>query len=184
MIQIKAIQIIALGNEIMSDDGAGPFLLKNLKKVNWPCHVTFHDAGISSFECVQLLKSDEPIFILDTLSTGRPPGTVIKINAALLELTLNSFSLHDLHLLHLARNFCPHRLEQIFIYGIEPLSLQPGIKLSRPVRQGLILLRRIVILDILRYCNAGLTKISLSQKAPYPNKFISQNSPPSKIPLP
>ncbi|MBS3897840.1 MAG: hydrogenase maturation protease [Dethiobacter sp.] len=156
MMRIKAIQLVALGNPIMSDDGAGPFLLNQLKKANWPCRVTFSNAGITSFDYIQLLKKDERIFILDTLRTGRPPGTVVKLRATQLELTLNCFSLHDLHLLHLARSFYPHRLKQIFIYGIEPLSLQPGTSLSRPVRQCLPLLRRIIILDIFRNCNATL----------------------------
>lgn len=154
MILIKAIQLVALGNPIMSDDGAGPFLLEKLKKIDWPCRVTFHNTGITSFDYLQLLKKDELTFILDTLRTGRPPGTVVKLSATQLELTLNSFSLHDLHLLHLARSFYPHRLQQIYIYGIEPLTLQPGASLSRPVRQGLPLLRRIVTLDIFRLNNA------------------------------
>jgi len=134
----------------MSDDGAGPYLLKKLAKENWPCRVVFHNTGIASFDYLQLLKKNDTIFIFDTLRTGRPPGTVVKLSAMQLELTLSSFSLHDLHLLHLARYFYPHRLEQIFIYGIEPLSLRPGTRLSLPVRQGLPLLRRIVTLDIFR----------------------------------
>lgn len=164
MIRIKAIQLVALGNPIMSDDGAGPFLLNKLKKINWPCRVTFHNTGITSFDYLQLLKNDEPTFILDTVRTGRPPGTIVKLSATQLELTLNSFSLHDLHLLHLARSFYPHRLQQIFIYGIEPLSLQPGTRLSRPVKLGLPLLRRIVTQDIFRIHHATIQAKKLNFK--------------------
>jgi len=148
---MKTIRLVALGNPVMSDDGAGPFLLKQLEKANWPCRVAFHNTGTASLDYLQLLKKNDFIFILDALCTGRPPGTVVKLAATQLRLTLSSFSLHNLHLLHLAQGFYPHRLKQIMIYGIEPLSLEPGTKLSHPVRQGLPLLNRIVTLDIMRF---------------------------------
>jgi len=157
---MKTIHLVALGNTVMSDDGAGPFLLKQLEKVNWPCRVAFHNTGTASLAYLQLLKTNGFIFTLDALCTGRPPGTVVKLTATQLRLTLSSFSLHNLHLLHLAQSFYPHRLNQIIIYGIEPLSLAPGTRLSLPVRLGLPLLKRIVTLDII-----GLTAKHATGKA-------------------
>lgn len=148
---MKAIHLVALGNPVMSDDGAGPILTEQLKKIKWQYRLHVHNTGTASLGYRSLLEDNNGfIYLIDALQTGRPPGTVVKLNAGQLRLDNEMYSLHDMHFLHLARRFYPHRLPDIRIYGIEPHSLVPGTNLSEPVRRGLPLLARVLVLDILR----------------------------------
>jgi hydrogenase maturation protease len=153
---MKPIQVVALGNRIMADDGAGPRVLDMLQGIRWPAGVHFYNAETAGLGQLSLLRRDGLILLVDALRSGRPPGTVIRISPHSLELLSDTFSLHDLHLLHLAKRFFPARLQDFRIYGIEPSSLSPGTGLSKQVTCGLPLLAYLLAKDIIRYAGSGV----------------------------
>lgn len=138
------IRLVALGNPVMSDDGAGPAILNTLRKNHWPLPVEYYSAGTASLSLWQLLREPGAIFVIDALKGGYKPGTVYHLRCRSLSLSHTAFSLHDMHFLHLASRFFPHRLTDIHVFAVEPYSLEPGLSLSVPVTRALPLLQRVV----------------------------------------
>ncbi|MDW7651023.1 MAG: hydrogenase maturation protease [Bacillota bacterium] len=149
---MNPIHLVAMGNPVMSDDGAGPLVLEALAVKKWPAPVIFHNTGTVSLAYSAMLREPGRIIIVDALCGGRPPGTVSRTRADSLCLRSDTaFSLHDLHLLHLTARFYPHRLTDIQVFGIEPLNLNPGLTPSAAVSRTLPLLTRAVSRQIMRY---------------------------------
>ena len=74
------IKLLAIGNRLMTDDAvalevAGR-LSKRLKKMN--IDVVFGDTGCMS--CLLLQEVDEFVIILDAMSTGAEPGSILMLN--------------------------------------------------------------------------------------------------------
>lgn len=146
----KPLVLAALGNTVMSDDGLGPRVLEFLKTKTWPRPVRFLCAGTSSLSLVELLKSDSRMILIDAVYGGYKPGTVYRLRADRLFLSQDVYSLHDLHLLHLASRFYPARLKELTILAMEPACLRPGLSLSAAVGTALPLLVRLATLEIIK----------------------------------
>jgi hydrogenase maturation protease len=150
-----AIHVVALGNRAMSDDGAGPLAVDWLQSRCRRPGVFYHNPGEGSPGHYGLLAGTDHIWVVDSLRSGHPPGTVVRLRASALDLCAAAFSLHDIHLLHLAQRFFPHRLRDMRIYGIEPADLTHGLHLSPPVARGLPLLARRVARDLFLFTRPG-----------------------------
>jgi hydrogenase maturation protease len=133
---MRELQVVALGNEMMSDDGIGPHTLSMLRQADWPPPVRFHSLRIGSLAAVNLLRRPGRLLLLDALQGGQRPGTVYRLCAGRLLLT-EALSLHELHLLHLAARFFPVRLRDITVLGLEPAAVSPGAIFSPEVRAAL-----------------------------------------------
>lgn len=152
---MDTIHLLALGNPLMRDDAAGAETLKLFRKKQWPCPVEIHQTGTDSLSYTFLLTAPGKIIVTDALRFGQKPGTVCRIRADRLMLQRhNSFSLHDMHFLHMAASFFPQRLNHILVYGIEPANLSPGMALSPQVRAVLPLVARLITREILRHGNS------------------------------
>jgi len=140
----------------MSDDGAGPAALSLLRRQLLPHAVSLHNLESSSINTLELLKADGPLILLDALRGGSRVGTVYRLPAFRLGLdSLHSFSLHELHLLHLAARFFPRRLRQISVLGVEPAYIGPGTVLSREVTLVLPLLVLLANREVYRLSKLG-----------------------------
>lgn len=144
------LHVVALGNPAMSDDGLGPLALRVLQKKPWPRSVHFHCPDVSSLSCLELLQKPHPLLLLDALQGGYSAGTVFRLCAQHLSLNSDAFSLHELHLLHLAARFYPGRLREIIILGVEPARLAPGLELSPEVKAAFPLFLHVALLEISR----------------------------------
>ncbi|MBS4031376.1 MAG: hydrogenase maturation protease [Clostridiales bacterium] len=135
----------------MSDDGLGPYILKQLKKMPQIRGVSYYNAATDSLSCFQLLKDTGKILIVDALHGGYSPGTTYRIRANRLNLdSMHMFSLHEMHLLHLAARFFPERLREITVLAVEPENIEPGLSLSAMVQSAVPLLIRLIIQEISR----------------------------------
>ncbi|MBT9171916.1 MAG: hypothetical protein DDT21_00290 [Syntrophomonadaceae bacterium] len=148
------LQVAALGNELLSDDGIGPHTLSMLRQAAWPPQVRFHSLGIGSLSAVTLLRRPGCLLLLDALQGGQRPGTVYRLRAGRLLLT-EALSLHEMHLLHLAARFFPARLRDITVLGLEPAHLSPGVFFSPEVRAALPLYMRLASLEISSFLAEG-----------------------------
>lgn len=132
------IAVVAIGNSVMGDDGAGPAALALLRRRPRPEGVSLQNLERHSLGALGLLRDNHPLILLDALLGGQLPGTVYRISASRLKLGFaSSLSLHELHLLHLAARFFPERLASITVLGVEPSRMVPGTGLSPAVRSAL-----------------------------------------------
>lgn len=74
------ILILALGNPLRGDDGAGPAILEELRKKNGlPKTVALLDGGIGGLETILLIQDYRHVILIDAAELGRTPGEWARI---------------------------------------------------------------------------------------------------------
>jgi hydrogenase maturation protease len=98
--QNKKILVLGLGNEILSDDGIGPRLVKSLShKIDDP-DVIFASAGCGGLELMEYIRGYKKAVLIDAIRTGTgEPGTVYSFSPSDFIETSNLSNLHDINFL-------------------------------------------------------------------------------------
>ena len=133
--------VLALGNPLRGDDGAGAAVIRSLEDSGrLPAAVSLLDGGTPGLETVLLLQGYRRVIIVDAAEMGLEPGawarfTPEKVVSGARDVslrgTLHYAGLAEALKLGEALGILP---PEIVIYGIQPLEVgwQPG--LSAPVR--------------------------------------------------
>jgi hydrogenase maturation protease len=96
----KKTLILGLGNEILSDDGIGPRLVKNLAQMFDDPNLQFKTACCGGLEIMEYLRSFEKAVFIDAIHTnGGIPGSVYYFNPSDFRETSNLSNLHDVNFL-------------------------------------------------------------------------------------
>jgi hydrogenase maturation protease len=69
---------MGLGNILMSDEGVGVHVLRELEKQRLPAGVECLDGGTGGFTLLGALQSAEHIILIDAAADGNPIGTVTR----------------------------------------------------------------------------------------------------------
>lgn len=148
----KRTAIIAIGNPLMGDDGAGIAALEMLREGELPEGVELIDMGTGGLSLLHLLAELEIAIILDAVDFGGTPGDVrvFQHSEARTTKELSSLSLHDcdvMEVLSLARRLgqCPDR---VVICAIQPAEMAPGTGLSPQVKGSLPLLAELSLEEL------------------------------------
>ena len=139
----KKVVVIGLGNVLLSDEGIGVHIVRQLsnRQDEFPL-VEFIDAGSAGMNLLHLIANRKKAIIIDCAkmgaSTGRltaEPGTMKRFTANEVQSVkkLIHFSLHEVDILkviNLSKQLgeCPG---EVVFFGVEPASLKPGQKLSK-----------------------------------------------------
>ena len=92
--------ILGLGNEILTDDGIGPKLVKDLGKASGLPDITFRTASLGGMEIIDLIRDHEHVIIIDAIRTKEGvPGTVYRLTPAHFRETLHVSNFHDISFL-------------------------------------------------------------------------------------
>jgi hydrogenase maturation protease len=96
----KKILVLGLGNEIMSDDGIGPRLIKDLTGMFDNPLLEFKTASCGGLEVMELLPGFETAVLIDAIHTrDGKPGDVYYFRPSDFRETSNLSNLHDLNFL-------------------------------------------------------------------------------------
>lgn len=97
---LKPLLILCLGNEIISDDGFGPEIARQLTlHSNLLEHTEVIFAPIAGFHLIDLLAGREKVLIIDTIRTGKAaPGTLYNFPACELAPSHNLTISHQISL--------------------------------------------------------------------------------------
>jgi hydrogenase maturation protease len=72
------ILVAGLGNVLMGDDGAGPWVIKYLEsRYRFPSHVVIMDLGTPGLNITSFVSGYDLIIFVDTVHGNGPPGTVL-----------------------------------------------------------------------------------------------------------
>jgi hydrogenase maturation protease len=130
------IVVIGLGNILLSDEGVGVHLVRQLsnQQIKFP-DVDFIEAGAAGMNLLHLIANRKKAIIIDCAKMGEKPGTIRRFTADQVVgvKKLTHFSLHEidiLQVLNLSKQLgeCP---AEVIFYGIEPDSFSPGQNLSQ-----------------------------------------------------
>ena len=132
--------VLALGNPLLGDEGVGLRALQALASAaDFPPSVELLDGGTAGLSLVPRLRSADRVLVLDAVSAGRPPGTVMRLDGVELgrersgKISTHQIGLEDI----LAASRLSDGPEEIVILGVEPASLSLGVGLSAPVESAI-----------------------------------------------
>ncbi len=128
--------VAGLGNLLLRDDGVGVQAVRLLQEEPLP-GVLLAEVGTQVLGALHLLEWADRVLALDALMAGGPPGTIYACRESDVAQEEVQASLHELGL-RAALQFLPQeRRPEVFILGMEPACLEPGLELSPPVAAAL-----------------------------------------------
>jgi hydrogenase maturation protease len=115
--------VLGLGNPILSDDGAGPAVARELESKLDPQTVTVAEASLGGLNLLDLIIGYDRVIIIDAIKTenGRP-GQVYRLTPGALTSTRYTASTHDVNLataLELGKKLGMALPREMVIYAIE-----------------------------------------------------------------
>lgn len=138
--------VIGLGNILMSDDGLGPAVIKQLKQQNWSSNISLLDCGTCPLAYLEQLSISQYIIVIDAIKNDKAAGTVQQFHLEetrnnALNTTTHSYSITQVIALAREINNFP---QEIICFGIEPANLDWGTEFSHSVREAMPqLIRRV-----------------------------------------
>ena len=133
--------LIGVGNILLSDEGVGIHIVRQLRDSDISKLVEIHEIGTSSFKLLNVIEGNSHVIIVDAVRMDEKPGTVKKIDLIIednIGLLPQFTSLHQLDListLKMAKGVIDLP-KKIVLIGIEPSSLEAGTELSKLVEEA------------------------------------------------
>ena len=136
-VEPKPVLVLAVGNQLLSDDGVGMVLLDELARGSWDARVEFVDGGTQGLALLGRLSGRQSLIVLDAMALGSTPGTVHTVRSPSLRQLNPTFaaSAHESTAIELLRfaALLGELPPEVVLIGIEPESLTTGIGLSPAV---------------------------------------------------
>ncbi len=94
------ILIHGIGNELLTDDGIGPKLVKRLKGILSKKNIDYETASIGGLEILEYLQGYHIVIFIDAIRTKDGiPGTVYELSPENFNTTIHLSSIHDVSFL-------------------------------------------------------------------------------------
>ncbi|NOY59858.1 MAG: hydrogenase maturation protease [Calditrichaeota bacterium] len=132
------IVVLGVGNELLSDEGVGIHVVKELQKMEVPPHVEVIEGGTDGFGLLNIITDTDRLIVIDSVKGGSPPGTLYKfdIEDAPNASDLFKTSVHQISILeviHLSELI--GKTPQTTVLGVEPGSIETEMSLTPDVQQ-------------------------------------------------
>lgn len=131
----KEVVVLGLGNPLMSDEGVGGHIIERfLAQADKYPFAEFIDAGTGGAAILHLIAGRKKAIFIDCARMGANPGAIKRFIPEEVKSIkrLAHQSLHEgdiLDIIRMSRQLEQHPKE-IVLFGIEPQSAGPGLKLS------------------------------------------------------
>jgi hydrogenase maturation protease len=130
--------IIAFGNSLVGDDGAGPAVARALAVQAPGSGFRIEDGGTDVLTLPTRWHGEGEVWIIDAVRAGAPPGTIHRLDHdTVLSLPQTTASLHHLSIPECLRwilhAFPEMRGVRFRLWGIEPTEVRTGAGLSPAV---------------------------------------------------
>lgn len=139
--RVPGILVLGIGNILLRDEGVGVRALERLMDMHClPPEVRTLDGGTMGLDLLPYLEETSSLLVLDAVQTGRPPGSLVRLEgdeipaALAIKLSVHQVGFHELLAASRFRGMLPSRL---VLWGIEPGSLDWGLDLSPAVAAAL-----------------------------------------------
>jgi hydrogenase maturation protease len=96
----EKVLVLGIGNDILTDDGIGPKLVGELRKMDFPADITFKTAAVGGLEILEMISGFPRVFLIDAIRTKNgKPGNVYFLSSEDFKETQNLTNLHDVSFL-------------------------------------------------------------------------------------
>lgn len=148
MTDAARVLVVGVGNVLHGDDGFGVAVAQRLAERELPAGVAVAETGIGGIHLVhELMAGYDALVVVDTVDRGRPPGTVMVIEADVIDVgpmpvEVRHDLLADMHLATPERALMVARAvgvlpERTIIIGCQPVEIETlGIGLTDPVTEA------------------------------------------------
>ncbi|MHB1347682.1 MAG: hydrogenase maturation protease [Candidatus Humimicrobiaceae bacterium] len=131
--------IIGLGNILLTDEGVGIHVLRELKRRNRIHNTEFVDLGTSSLDLEYFIRDDtQKMAVIDCIRTsGSEPGSIYRLTIDDLKKSKNAdYSLHQLEFIDSVNLISlMSRIPETVIFGIKPFEIESlSLNLSVPLQ--------------------------------------------------
>lgn len=94
------ILVLGIGNELLTDDGIGPMLVRDLAELNNNPDIRFETASTGGLDLMELMSGYEKVVLIDAFKSPKGiPGTVYYLRPDHFRETMHLSSLHDISFL-------------------------------------------------------------------------------------
>lgn len=136
----QPVLVIGIGTEFRGDDEAGLRVVRALQTADLPPSVTVVEMKGDGAALMELWKGTSQVILVDAITAGLPPGSVIRIDARRELVTANLFatSSHSFGVAQaLAISLALHELPLcVTLFGIQAGNLRMGSDLSAEVQKA------------------------------------------------
>jgi hydrogenase maturation protease len=136
----KTCLILGIGNLLLSDEGIGVHVIRELQQQDLPRNVELLDGGTGGFHLLGFFRDHEFLVIIDASLDGKPPGTVTVTQPRFANDFPRVLSSHDIGLRDLIESATLlGELPRMFLITVSIASDQAmGLELSPPVTAAII----------------------------------------------
>ncbi|GAB4300563.1 MAG: HyaD/HybD family hydrogenase maturation endopeptidase [Desulfuromonadia bacterium] len=152
--------VLGIGNTIMSDDGIGVRVVRELAtRFRFPPSVSILDGGTLGLDLLPHLEGIANLLIIDAVMTPDPPGTLIRLEGEEIpRVFATKLSPHQMGLQDLlaVSTLMGHTPASMVLLGAVPVELGMGTELSPPLQQSVEPLVAMALHELERF---GVTPI-------------------------
>lgn len=131
-----ALHLVGVGNPMRNDDGVGLRIIRELAK-RYPAtsnHFVIHSPNKRAESTISAIDYEkDKALIVDAVEFNSRPGSIVF--TTLSDSRYGFFATHNIPLKSIPS--VSSHLDRIFVLGIQPLNIQVGERLSRPVQESM-----------------------------------------------
>ncbi len=136
----KKVLVLGIGNSLLTDEGIGVHVVRELLKERIPPDVTVFEGGVSGIDLLSLIEEHDKLIVIDAVNAGAPPGAVFRFKPEQVDNLLRNHktSLHQLDLfdtIKIARLL--DKSPETVIIGVQPKEIFWGLSLTRELSEKL-----------------------------------------------
>jgi hydrogenase maturation protease len=131
--------LLGIGNEFRSDDGIGLIIVRQIQNKQISS-ITVKEATGEGTALMEAWKGYESVILVDAISSGTKPGTILKMEASkeivpakLFHYSTHAFGVAEAIELSREMKLMP---PELFVYGIEGANFSAGITISQAVQES------------------------------------------------
>jgi hydrogenase maturation protease len=150
------ITILGIGNVLLSDEGIGVHITKELNTLKLPPYVEVIEGGTDGFGLLNIISDTDFLIVIDALKGGSPPGTFykFKIEDAPQSPDLFKTSIHQIGILEVLNlSSLIGKTPETIVFGIEPKKITAGLEISPEIKKKVPRIIELVQAEIERIVN-------------------------------
>lgn len=127
------VTILGVGNELLSDEGVGVYVAKELEKKEIPPGVEVFEGGTDGFGLLHIISDTDYLIVIDSVKGGGEPGSIYRFDIKDAPSCPDLFktSVHQIGILEVINlSDLIGKTPETVVIGIEPKTVATGMELS------------------------------------------------------
>ncbi len=149
----NTVMVLGVGNTLLSDDGAGVHVLKNLADFGLPQGAELVEGGIAGMGMLYLIEEAESLVVVDSVDAGAEPGAIFQFSPdeILVIAEEHNLSLHQAGLIEVLKvgRALGKLPPKVTIFAIQPKSIDWGLDLTPEVKAKMPKLVQLVAEEVM-----------------------------------